>query len=51
MPNSGKVAIGSKAVISISTASVTHHVAIQTIKPNVARPAGVKSTHSPALFE
>ncbi len=38
MPNSGKIAMGRSAVTSISTASVTHHVAIQTIMPSVARP-------------
>ena len=51
MPNSGNVAIGSNAVTSISTASVIHHVAIQTMRPNVARPACVNSTHSPAPLE
>jgi hypothetical protein len=39
------VTIGSSAVTSMSTASVSHHPAIQTISPSVARPACVKSTH------
>ena len=45
MPSSGKIAIGRSAVTSMSTASVSHHPAIQTIRARVARPAGVNSTH------
>ena len=45
MPSSGKAAIGRSAVTSMSTASVSHHPAIQTIRARVARPAGVNSTH------
>jgi|RhiMetdeSRZDD1v2_1073273.scaffolds.fasta_scaffold27044_7 hypothetical protein len=51
MPSSGKVTIGKRAVASISTASVSHHPAIQTIIASVARPAGVNSTHSPGPVE
>jgi hypothetical protein len=51
MPSSGKVTIGRRAVASISTASVSHHPAIQTIRASVARPACVNSTHSPATVE
>ena len=40
MPSSGNATIGSSDVTSISTASVIHHVAIQTIIASVAR-AGV----------
>ena len=47
MPSSGKVTMGSSAVASISTASVSHQPAIHTIRPSVARPACVKSAHSP----
>jgi hypothetical protein len=39
--------MGSNAVASRSTASVRHHPAIPTIMASVARPAAVRSTHSP----
>src|SRR6516165_4701216 len=51
MPRSGKATIGSSAVTSMSTASVSHQVAIQTIMARVARPARVNSTHSPDPVE
>ena len=47
MPASGKVAIGSSAVTSMSTASVIHHVAIHAIIASVARPAWVNATLLP----
>ena len=51
MPSSGKVTIGKRAVASISTASVSHHPAIQTIMASVARPSCVNATHSPETVE
>ena len=51
MPSSGKVTTGSSAVTSISTASVSHHPAIQTIIASVVRPAWENSTHSPGPVE
>jgi hypothetical protein len=51
MPRSGKATIGSSAVTSMSTASVSHQVAIQTIIPSVVRPARENSTHSAGPIE
>ena len=51
MPSSGKATIGSSAVTSMSTASVSHHPAIQTIMARVARPACENSTHSAGPVE
>ena len=48
MPSSGNATIGSSEVTSISTASVIHHVAIQTIIASVARVAWPSGTALPA---
>ena len=47
MPSSGKSAMGSSAVTSMSTASVIHQVAIQATMASVARPATVNATCVP----
>ncbi len=44
MPSSGNATIGRSDVTSISTASVIHQVAIQTIMANVARVAWPSGT-------
>ena len=50
IPASGNAAIGSSAVTSMSTASVIHQVAIQTIIASVARPACENATPLPCAL-